>query len=215
MTCAEFEQVLPDLMEGAHNLEVEAHLNSCPKCWELVSDLRAITDECKLLRSSEEPSLQVWNSIESALHREGLIRESEPRRPFLVPSTKRSWGATAWLVPLAAVLLIAIAFIMSRPGTDRVAQQANPPVQITAPTTSATTGETADDDQQVLAEVADSAPMMEATYEENLKNVNSYIRDAEAALKADPNDDEARQYLMEARQQKEMLYEMALDRSLP
>ena len=57
--------------------------------------------------------------------------------------------------------------------------------------------------------------MMEATYEENLRNVNSYIHDAEAALKENPNDDEARQYLMEARQQKEMLYEMALDRSLP
>ena len=214
MTCAEFEQVLPDLMEGAPNLEVEAHLNSCPKCWELVSDLRAITDECKLLRSSEEPSLQVWNSIESALHREGLIRESEPRRPFLVPTTRRRWGATAWLVPLAAVLLIAIAFVMSRPGIDRVAKQTNPPAQVTVPT-SPTSGETAEDDQQVLAEVAASAPMMEATYEENLRNVNSYIRDAEAALKANPNDDEARQYLMEARQQKEMLYEMALDRSLP
>jgi len=214
MTCAEFEQVLPDLMEGAPNLEVEAHLNSCPKCWELVSDLRAITDECKLLRSSEEPSLQVWNSIESALHREGLIRESEPRRPFLVPTTRRRWGATAWLVPLAAVLLIAIAFVMSRPGMDRVAKQTNPPAQVTVPT-SPTSGETADDDQQVLAEVADSAPMMEATYEENLRNVNSYIHDAEAALKENPNDDEARQYLMEARQQKEMLYEMALDRSLP
>ena len=214
MTCAEFEQVLPDLMEGAHNLEVEAHLNSCPKCWELVSDLRAITDECKLLRSSEEPSLQVWNSIESALHREGLIRESEPRRPFLVPTTRRRWGATAWLVPLAAVLLIAIAFVMSRPGMDRVAKQTNPPAQVTVPT-SPTSGETADDDQQVLAEVADSALMMEATYEENLRNVNSYIHDAEAALKENPNDDEARQYLMEARQQKEMLYEMALDRSLP
>jgi len=214
MTCAEFEQVLPDLMEGAHNLEVEAHLNSCPKCWELVSDLRAITDECKLLRSSEEPSLQVWNSIESALHREGLIRESEPRRPFLVPTTRRRWGATAWLVPLAAVLLIAIAFVMSRPGMDRVAKQTNPPAQVTVPT-SPTSGETADDDQQVLAEVADSAPMMEATYEENLRNVNSYIHDAEAALTENPNDDEARQYLMEARQQKEMLYEMALDRSLP
>jgi hypothetical protein len=214
MTCAEFEQVLPDLMEGAHNLEVEAHLNSCPKCWELVSDLRAITDECKLLRSSEEPSPQVWNSIESALRREGLIRESEPRRPFSVPPTRRRWGASAWLVPLAAALLIAIAFVMSRPGIDRVAKQNNPPAQVTVPT-SPTSGETAEDDQQVLAEVADSAPMMEATYEENLRNVNSYIRDAEAALKANPNDDEARQYLMEARQQKEMLYEMALDRSLP
>ena len=215
MTCAEFEQVLPDLLEGDRNLEVEAHLNSCPKCWELVSDLRAITEECKLLRASEDPSPRLWNSIETALRREGLIRETQPQRPFLVPTTRRRWGATAWLVPVAAALLIAVTFFVARRVPQPIAQQVNPPSVLPTSTSPAPTEATNDDDQQVLAEVAKSAPMMEASYQENLRSVNSYINDAEQWLKANPDDNEARRYLMEARQQKEMLYEMALDRSLP
>ncbi|HEX4922077.1 MAG TPA: hypothetical protein VFV92_15225, partial [Candidatus Bathyarchaeia archaeon] len=72
-----------------------------------------------------------------------------------------------------------------------------------------------EDDQQVLTEISRSAPMMETAYQEDLRNVNSYIQDAEEFLREHPNDNEGEQYLMEARQQKEMLYEMALNRSLP
>ena len=57
--------------------------------------------------------------------------------------------------------------------------------------------------------------MVEASYQENLNDVNSYIKDLEHVLQAHPDDLDPRQLLMEARQQKEMLYEMALDRSLP
>jgi hypothetical protein len=45
--------------------------------------------------------------------------------------------------------------------------------------------------------------------------VNEYIRDAKAVVVANPNDDEARRSLMEAYQQKAMLFELAMDRSLP
>jgi hypothetical protein len=54
-----------------------------------------------------------------------------------------------------------------------------------------------------------------ATYESDLKRVNAYIQDAEQSVKKDPNDEQANQYLMAAYEQKAMVYEMALDRSLP
>jgi hypothetical protein len=209
MTCAEFEEVLPDLLEGSRNLEVEAHLKDCPKCLELVSDLRAITEECKLLRASEEPPSGVWHSIENTLRAEGLIRSHE--RPFLVPASRRGWGETAWLVPVAAVLVVGFAFFIARPDLRQLAQRLSPSSRVAVSSELAAS----DDDQQVLAAVSKTAPMMEASYQENLASVNSYISDAEEFLKQHPNDDEARQYLMEARQQKQMLYEMALDRSLP
>ena len=66
-----------------------------------------------------------------------------------------------------------------------------------------------------MAELAKDAPMIEANYQQNLNDVNSYISDLEREVQANPDDLDARQLLMEARQQKEMLYEMALDRSLP
>ncbi|HZE28154.1 MAG TPA: hypothetical protein VE083_12230, partial [Terriglobales bacterium] len=70
-------------------------------------------------------------------------------------------------------------------------------------------------DEQLLEEVASRAPMMRAAYESNLKDVNAYIRDAQDSVNADPNDEQAQQALMDAYGQKSMIYEMALDRSLP
>jgi hypothetical protein len=56
---------------------------------------------------------------------------------------------------------------------------------------------------------------MRASYEANLEDVNSYIRDAEASTRSNPNDEQAQQSLMNAYEQRAMVYEMALDRSLP
>lgn len=216
MTCAEFEQALPDLLEGSRDLETAAHLKSCPKCLELVSDLRAIMEESKVLRGSEEPSARLWSSIEATLRTEGLIRERPAQRPFLLTTSGRGWRAAGRLVPLAAVLLVGVGFFVGRPAWQRVAQRLNLSSQVAVSTPSNVPDLGAnEEDQQVLAEISRSAPMMETAYQEDLQNVNSYIHDAEDFLRQHPNDNEAEQYLIEARQQKEMLYEMALNRSLP
>jgi len=64
-------------------------------------------------------------------------------------------------------------------------------------------------DQKFLEAVS---PDMRSTYEGQLRTVNSYIRDAQSSLKQNPGDEDARQHLMDAYEQKEMLYQMALDR---
>jgi hypothetical protein len=71
------------------------------------------------------------------------------------------------------------------------------------------------DDEQLLDMVASRSPAMRAAYATNLQHVNDYIRDAEESVKSDPNDEEAQQSLMAAYEQRAMVYEMALDRSLP
>jgi hypothetical protein len=67
------------------------------------------------------------------------------------------------------------------------------------------------DDQQFLDEMSRQAPMMRATYENQLRTVNSYIRDAEAYSRQNPWDEDAQRQVMDAHQQKSMLYQMALD----
>jgi len=52
-------------------------------------------------------------------------------------------------------------------------------------------------------------------YAANLKDVNAYIRDAKQTVDQNPNDEDAREDLLQAYQQKNMLYDMALERSLP
>jgi len=102
MTCAEFQQVLPEMLEGDRNTEHAAHLASCSACSDLISDLKAISEAARQLRALDEPSPRVWNSLEIELRREGLIRQPQ-REPALVPSrARRPW---AWMVPVAAVLL--------------------------------------------------------------------------------------------------------------
>ena len=73
----------------------------------------------------------------------------------------------------------------------------------------------ATDDEMLLQTVASTSPGMLGAYQTDIQNVNAYIRDAEQSVKNNPNDEEAQQYLMSAYEQRNMVYEMAMDRSLP
>lgn len=216
MTCAEFQRVLADIMEGVRNAAQEAHLNSCPACSGLVSDLNAISRAARLLQASEEPSPRVWNSIEIALRREGLIRQPQ-REPSLVSAFSLRWSP-AWLLPVAAAVLVAIGVMVHQRGQSPQQQIAVAPAAPQAVTVSQQPNAnltTAHDDQELLEAVGSRAPSLRAAYAANLQSVNAYIRDAEESAQASPDDQEAQQSVMNAYQQKAMVYEIALDRSLP
>jgi len=206
MTCEEFERVLPELGSG-HGIEQEEHLRSCSACSDLVADLNAISQQARFLKSSEEPSPWVWNSIEIALRQEGLI--CQPQAGASRPSVPLLGWKLRWLVPLAAAFLVAFGVLMHQHRTASVAERRNPPVGVV--TADAMAGE----DVQLLNTVAERMPSMRASYEANLRLVNAYIRDAEQSAHNDPNDEVAQQYLRNAYEQKAMVYQMALDRSLP
>jgi hypothetical protein len=71
--------------------------------------------------------------------------------------------------------------------------------------------EPASDDEQFLSAVSTSAPAMRATYESQLKAVNADIQETQAYVDQNPADADARQHLMDAFQQKALLYQIALD----
>src|SRR5205814_186793 len=105
MNCVEFERFL---LEDEHSPEQDAHLNSCPACAGLLSDLNLISSQAKLLLAADEPSPAVWNALESRLRSEGLIRHADmPQRSLVLPISDffRRWRM-AWLVPLAAALAL-------------------------------------------------------------------------------------------------------------
>jgi hypothetical protein len=126
-----------------------------------------------------------------------------------------NWRPIAWLAPVAAALIVFLMNPRSTSNSDQAMRITEPQViaEKSAKTTVAS-ARPAVEDQQILDAVALQAPMMKASYEDNLRSVNAYIRDAETSLQQDPYDQEARQYLMEAYEQKAMLYDMALNRSL-
>jgi hypothetical protein len=69
-----------------------------------------------------------------------------------------------------------------------------------------------EEDQQFLSEVSTRTPSMRTTYEIQLQALNANIREVQAYLDRNPGDEDARQQLMDAYQQKALLYQIALDR---
>jgi len=80
MNCAEFQRDLPLIIDTGGIEEQEEHLRSCDVCRGLVSDLRYIAEQAKLLIPMLEPSPKVWDGIQEKLKREGLVKPVQARR---------------------------------------------------------------------------------------------------------------------------------------
>lgn len=205
MNCPEFERLLPEIVDGGEwNAEQRSHAQGCNACAALLNDLRVIAQEAKQLAASEEPSPRVWQELRKSLEAERLIR----RQPsgFLAGLFPR---LRPMLVPLAATAVLVVAVVMYRSG--------NGPADVSrvAPSPQPQLADVLDqDDLQLLASISDKAPSMRAEYEKNLKHVNAYIRDAKKTAEQNPTDPDARDQLVTAYEQKAMVYDMAMDRSV-
>jgi hypothetical protein len=205
MNCVELQESLAEVEDGS-GAEQQAHLRSCPACTALVKELDLIIAAAGELQGADEPSPRVWNSIEIALRQEGIIQPQRAGMPLL-PSFVARWGAARWLVPAAAMLLLAVGiYVRHESQPQRLVQEASV-------TGSASASDT--DDADMMQEVSLHAPALKTQYEENLRQVNQSIRDAQGAVDENPNDEDVRRSLMDAYQQKSMLFEMAMDRPLP
>ena len=80
MTCAEFQRVLPYIVDGSGSADEQQHLATCQVCSDLIADLRYIAEAAKLLVPMEDPSPRVWSSIQESLEREGMVKPA--RRHF-------------------------------------------------------------------------------------------------------------------------------------
>lgn len=211
MNCVELQQSLAEFEDG-RNAAQQAHLKTCAECSALVAELNLIASTAVELRATDEPSPRVWNSIEIALRQEGLIRPQRPSRSLL-PSFSSPWGWSRWLVPAAATLLVVIGiYIRQHSASPQVAQTVVLPAVVEPVSDVAIVGLNDDD---LLQEISAQAPAMRQEYADNLRRVNEYIHDAKDIVASNPNDEEARRSLMEAYQEKAMLFELAMDRSLP
>ena len=67
MTCAEFQETLPELFESQADLNSQEHLKSCENCASLVRDLEYIASQARLLLPIHDPSPAVWDNIQAAI----------------------------------------------------------------------------------------------------------------------------------------------------
>jgi hypothetical protein len=206
MNCAEFQKILPEHIERGGNADAQEHLRSCAVCSDLVQDLQYIAEAAKLLLPIEEPAPRVWQGIQKSLEKEGIVRPARGTgrlEPFLIPG-RQSWIWQIAVVVLLAVLAAVVLMRYNAPG--------NMPSASTAPVAGSNSGMD-EADQQLLSEVSAGNPSMRAAYEKSLRSVNNYISDAKKSVAENPGDEDAREQLMQAYEQKAALYEMAMSRA--
>jgi hypothetical protein len=115
---------------------------------------------------------------------------------------------STWLVPVAAAMIIAVGIKLYHPrgagDKETVARQVapTPPVQ-----------KVSAEDTMIMNTVAARPPAQRASYRADLDRANAFIRDAEQSVRNDPNDVYSQQLLINAYDQKQMLYDLAVDRS--
>ncbi|MGH9601547.1 MAG: hypothetical protein ACRD24_04070 [Terriglobales bacterium] len=207
MNCVEFQNELSEVLEGQRTTAHEAHLASCTACRALLEDVNEIVVQARDLPLAE-PGPQVWTRLRASLVEEGLVRESAPAPVAKLGWTwpRLSWADAMGYAAVAAVLVLAFGLVTY--------QQTIPPAGDQATISAPASGRIDDDDLQLLREVEARRPDARGAYEASLREINTQIEEAERAVKEDPNDPQAHQSLMEAHQQKSMVYEMALTRSV-
>ena len=112
---------------------------------------------------------------------------------------------------MAAVLLVAVGiYVRQHSLVEQLARSTTPPAAVNV------SGDVSDaaiaglNDADLLQEVAQQSPAMHAQYSDNLQHGSTNtFRMEKSMVAADPNDQEARRSLMEAYQQKAMLFELA------
>lgn len=208
MNCVELQASLVEIEDGRSAAQRD-HLKNCSECSALLTELTLISSAAVELRAAAEPAPHIWKSIESKLREEGVIRPQRANRS-LVPALGSRWGWVRWMAPAAAALLITVGLYVRQHSLAH--QLARDTAAVAAGSDLAVAGLNDDD---LLLEVAQQSPATQAQYADNLRRVNEYIQDAKGVVAANPDDDEARRSLMEAYQQKAMLFELAMDRSLP
>jgi hypothetical protein len=203
MTCAEFQRVLPYIIETGGNAAEDQHLRDCPICSDLVQDLRYIAEQAKLLVPMEDPSPRVWIGIRRSLEREGMIKPARARGRLL--------GPIPWMAALGAMILVSFAAFLVERGRQQQpgAQLEEQPPAVGMQSVPLDTIATEQDDEQLLQQLAAARPGSSRAYESNLKQVNASIAEAQRTLQQDPDDGDARQSLHRAYGQKAMMYEMA------
>jgi len=212
MNCVELQNSLAESENGS-SAEQQDHLKTCAQCSALVGDLKLIASAAAELRGADEPSPRVWNSIEIALRQEGLVHPPRAGRS-LIPSLGSRWAWARWMAPAAAALLFAVGLYVRQNSisVQRAGNEGSAAVSEQPLSDLAIAGLNDDD---LLQEIAHETPAIKTQYEDDLHRVNEYIQDAKGIVAANPNDEEARRSLMEAYQEKAMLFELAMDRSLP
>lgn len=208
MKCAEFNSQVETWMDGGRTAEAAAHVAGCERCRTLVSELEAIRLAARETpENSPEPPAGLWANIRSQLEAEGLVR-------------KRSWWhGLEMLIPLVPRPALAGSFLALLLVTALWSAMSNQPHFGTAVTGSehgsiVTVRNKVDQAERgAITTMAVHDAMVAESYRENLAIVDKAIALCEKAVREQPRNELAREYLYGALQQKAELVATMMERS--
>ncbi len=210
MNCTNFQEQFELLADGSRDSAAQIHLRDCASCRSFVADLGAIRAAAHSIAASDaEPSERIWLSLRAQLEQEGLIRSSAPK----------SWASglfTGWFpaLPRPALAgaylaaLIAIAFGLSGPINSRLNRQRW--LDGTQSSTTPLSAQLMSAEKASFSSLAASESPVTASLHKNLEIVDNYISLCENSVREEPDNEDARDYLYGAYQQKaELLAQMS------
>jgi predicted anti-sigma-YlaC factor YlaD len=216
MRCRKAQKLISRSIDGRlpsrQSARLERHLAGCAGCRDLQADLRRIVDGAAGLQTPE-PADRVWTNIRAALVRETPARTViAPRRPLIALGwqTFRYAGVAA-----VALVLIAAGVILGRrigPGTEPAGPAAREQYTL------AKLDEAERHYQQAIRALSEAfaaekgrlAPQVAELFDRNLAVVDATIQACRQAVVAEPDDLEARNYLLAAYTEKITLLDSAL-----
>lgn len=77
LTCAAFQDQLPELIASGESAANHPHVQSCELCRALLADLETIAQAARELFPVEEPSESLWENIASAIQGDKPPAEAE------------------------------------------------------------------------------------------------------------------------------------------
>ena len=205
MKCAAFHKLIGDRLDGtirpADRARLEAHLESCPECRELMEDFRKIAESARGLDDEETPSANVWPAILAGVRavRRGRSRRAAPARLRSVPR----WAYAAGFVLLGAAVGLVVGL-----GPWRGAAQPG-----LSPEQAATVAKLEEAEMhyklaiQALTEALGAGPSVigssaAALFARDLGAVDSAIQACREAVDREPGSVDARVFLLAAYQKK-------------
>jgi len=211
MLCREFEMTFEQASGAQLPADAAAHLSECAGCRVMAADFEAICASAQSLQddAGEEPPARVWQNVRAQLAAEGILREPQ------AAEAGSGWlaGLLGWshrpalVVAYALVALLAVGVIWQREPASTTYEAAALPAEALA-----TQRDLSSVEAQAISNLQPGASEVDASLRRNLDIVDKFIALCEKTVRDEPQNEDARQYLYSAYQQKAELLTTAMAR---
>jgi hypothetical protein len=212
MQCQEFESVIEQASELPMPAEAAAHLKQCENCRSLAADLETISTMARELSvPDEEPPARIWMQLRAQLVEEGIIRTPELQH---TAEQKSGWlaGVLGFMRRPVMVAAYAAVMVFAAGLAWQHYQNVDDPNQFPSSAVAAQNNLNKLE-AQTMGDLQTIDPDANVKLRADLKIVNDFIAVCEKAVREEPKDEAARQYLYGAYQQKSQLLAAATEHS--